>query len=70
MLGRTQFVGLKFGIFGGFGWVRSSILVDEPGFRRVRISVFPDLGLGLAHFWSNRFKVQAFWRGLKFGFGG
>ena len=32
VLGQTQFVGSKFGIFGGFGWVHSSILVDGPGF--------------------------------------
>ena len=63
MLGRIQFVGSKFGIFGGFGWVRSLILVDEPGFRRVQSSVFLDLGLGSAHFWPNRFEVRAFWRG-------
>ena len=36
VLGRTQFVGSKFGIFGGFEWVRSSIMVDKPGFRRVQ----------------------------------
>ena len=53
-------MGSKFGIFGGFGWVRSSVLVDEPGFGRVRSSVFPDLGLGLAGFWPNRFEVWAF----------
>ena len=33
--GRTQFVGSEFGIFGGFGWVHSSVLVGEPGFRSV-----------------------------------
>ena len=52
-----------FGIFGGFGWVRSSVLVDKPGFERVQSSVFPDLGLGLAFFWSNMFEVLVFWRG-------
>ena len=57
-------MGLKFGIFGGFKWVHSSISVDEPGFGRVQSLVFPDLGLGLAHFWLNRFKVWDFWRGL------
>ena len=50
MLGRTQFVGSEFGIFGGFGWVRSSVLVGEPGFGRVLSLFFLDLGLGLAHF--------------------
>ena len=44
------FVGLEFGIFGGFGWVHSSVLVDEPGFGRVRSLIFPDLGLSSAHF--------------------
>ena len=35
-----------FGIFRGFGWVHSSILVDEHDeFGRVRSSVFPHLGL-------------------------
>ena len=60
MLGQTQFVGSEFGIFGGFGRVHSSVLVDEPGFGRVRSSVFPNLGLGSAHFWLKRFEVQAF----------
>ena len=32
------FVGSEFGIFEGFGWVRSSDLVGEPGFGRVRSS--------------------------------
>ena len=53
-------MGLEFGIFGGFGRVHSSVLVDEPGFGRVRSSVFPDLGLGSACFWPNRFEVRAF----------
>ena len=38
VLGRTQFVGSEFGNFGGFEWVRSSILVGEPGFERVQSS--------------------------------
>ena len=53
-------MGSEFGIFGGFGWVHSSILVDEPGFGRVRSLVFPDLDLGSTHFWLNRFEVLAF----------
>ena len=60
VLSQTQFVGSEFGIFGGFGWVRSSVLVNEPGFGRVRSSVFPDFGLGSACFWPNRFEVRAF----------
>ena len=36
----------EFRIFGGFGWVHSSVLVDEPGFGRVSNLVSPDLGLG------------------------
>ena len=50
VLGRTQFVGSK------FGWVHNSILVDKPGFRRVRSPVFPNLGLGLGGF-----KVRFWW---------
>ena len=60
VLSQTQFVGSEFGIFGGFEWVLSLILVDNPGFGRVQSSVFPDLGLGSAHFWPNRFEVQVF----------
>ena len=45
-----------------------SILVDKPGFGRVQILVFPELGLGLACFRPKRFKVQAFWRGFKVQF--
>ena len=55
----------EFRIFGGFRRVCSSVLVDEHGFERVRSSVFPDLGLGLACFWPNMFKVWAPWRGSK-----
>ena len=64
VLDQTQFIVSEFGIFGGFGWDRSSVLVGKPGFRRVWSSVFPDLGLSLACFWQNRFKVHAIWRGL------
>ena len=31
--------------------------------------VFQDLDLGSAHFWLNRFEIQAFWKCLEFGFG-
>ena len=51
------------GFLEGFGWVHSLVLVDEPGFEKAQSSVFPDLGLGLACFWLNRFKLQDFWRG-------
>jgi hypothetical protein len=51
--------------FWRFRWVRSSILVDEPGFGMVRSSVFPDLGLG------SKFRLFGGVReGSKFGFGG
>ena len=63
MLGQIQLVGSKFGIFGGFGWVRSSALVDEPGFGKVRSSGLLDLRLDSAHFRLNKFEVQAFWWG-------
>ena len=52
VLGWTQFVGLEFGIFGGFGWVHSLVLVGEPGFRRVQSS---DLGFGKPNFWLTWF---------------
>ena len=63
MLGQTQFGGSKFGIFGGFGLVRSSSLVDKPGFGRVQSLGFLDFSMGSAHFRLNRFEVRAFWRG-------
>ena len=65
VLVQTQFVGSMFSIFGEFGRVCSLILADKPGFERVQTSVFPDLGLGSAHFWHNKFKVWVFWRGSK-----
>ena len=58
-------MGSEFGIFGGFRWVHSSVLVDAPGFGRVRSPIIMDLGLGLASFWPNRFEVRALWRGSK-----
>ena len=48
VLGRTQFKGLQFGIFGWYWRVHSSVLIDEPGFGKVRSSVFPDYGPGQA----------------------
>ena len=38
MFNVVGFVGSEFRIFGGFGWVRSSVLVGKPGFGRVRSS--------------------------------
>ena len=35
VLGQIQFAGSEFWIFGGFGWVCSSILVGKPRFERV-----------------------------------
>ena len=53
--------GFEVSDFRKFRWLRnSSVLGDEPGFGRIQSSVFPDLGLGLAHFWSNRFKFGLF----------
>ena len=49
-----------------FWRVCSSILVDlVPGFGRNLGLLILDLGLGLAHSWSNRLEVRDFWRGLK-----
>ena len=54
-----------FGIFGGICRVCCLVVEDEPElFGKVRSSVFPDLGLGSAHFSSNRFEVRTFWKGL------
>ena len=62
-IGSNPVHGFEIRDFGGFGWVHSLVLVDDSGFRMVRSSVFPDLGLGSAHFWPKRFEIQAFWRG-------
>ena len=46
-----------FRIFGEFGWVHSSVLVDKPGFRRVRLV-----------FWIwTWFRPISGWTGSKFG---
>ena len=69
-VGSNPVRGFEVWIFGGFGWVRSSSLVDEPGFERVRSSGFLDLSLDSAHLWLNRFEVRAFGgvqMGSKFG---
>ena len=50
VLGQIQFAGSEFWIFGGFGWVCSSILVGKPRFERVWIK-----------FGSNQFEVRYFW---------
>ena len=45
------------GFLGEFGLVRSSIMVDEFGFGRIQSLLFPNLGLGSARFWLNRFEI-------------
>ena len=65
-----EFVGLKFGIFGGFGWVHNSILVDESGFEWVRSLVFPDFGLFLTEQVGTLGFFEGIRKGSKFGFGG
>ena len=66
-------MGSKFGIFRGFGWVCSSILVDEPGFTRVRKFDVSRFGPGSGPFLAEHvrssgflegFKVQFWWRNL------
>ena len=42
---RIQFVGSELWIFGGFGWVHNSVLVEKSGFGRVWSLVFMDLDL-------------------------
>ena len=69
MLGRTQFVSSWFRIFRGFGWVHNLVLVDGPGFGMVQLSVFPDLGLGLAHFWLLKGSQFGLFEGSKYNFG-
>ena len=60
-------MGSEFRIFGGVErlLVLTLVLVDEPGFRRVRSSVFPYLDLGLSHFLPNIFLSSGFLDGFK-----
>ena len=58
-------MGLKFGIFEGFRWVRSSIFVDKPGFRNVENSVFPDLGPGFGPFLAKHVQSSIFLEGFE-----
>ena len=63
---RTQFMGTKFGIFGGFGyttWICNPILLDETGFGKSQ--VFLDLGcfeivqrFGQRNIGQNSFEVR------------
>ena len=72
MLGQTQVIGSKFGIFGVFRWVHSLILVKKTGFSRVRSSVLMDLGQGLVRFLADQVQSSGFleWfqKRLMFGF--
>ena len=46
-------------------WIRTfGTKFGLGGPTQFRSLVFPDLGLGLARFWLNKFKVWAFWMGL------
>ena len=40
MLGQTLFESLTFGNFGGFKWIRGSVLEENVGFKMVQSSVF------------------------------
>ena len=62
VMGQTQFVCSEFGIFVGFMWVRSSVLLDEPGLGRVQSLGFSDFGLDSAFSRLNRFEVRFWWR--------
>ena len=41
------------------------VRVDEPGFRRVRSLVFPNLVLDLTYIWPNKFEVRTICRDSK-----
>ena len=56
---QTQLMGLEFGIFGGFWWVRSSVLVDKPS------SVFPYLGLDFGPFLDEQVRSSGFLEGFE-----
>ena len=53
----------KFGIFGGFEFVRCSNLDEHVRLRTVVSLIFPDLGLCTAHFRPN-YEVQKFGNSL------
>ena len=55
------FVGSEFWIFGGFGWVRSSVLVDKLGFGRVRSSTSRVRSSSKFKVFSKMFIVVGFW---------
>ena len=71
VLGRTQFVGSEFGIFRGFGWVRSLVLVGEPGFGRVQSSTSRVRSSSKFKDFSKMFNILVGFVGSEFGiFGG
>ena len=63
-----------FGIFGRFGWVRSSVLVVKPVIGRVRSLVFPHFGPRFSLFLAEHVSKFRFFgwvrKSSKFGFGG
>ena len=60
VLGRTQFVGLKFRIFRGFGWVHISILVGEPWFEGGLKFGFSGFGPGFGLFLIQQVRSSGF----------
>ena len=58
VLGQTQFMGSNFGLFGGF--VHSSILVNEPGFRKGLKFSFSIFRLGFGPFLAEQVQSLGF----------
>ena len=59
-----KFVGSEFGILEGLGGFTIRFWYTNLVLEGFSCSVFPDLGLSLAHFLPNRIEVRDFWRGL------
>ena len=53
-----------FGVWN-FWRVRSLVLVDEPGFRRVRSLVFPNFGPGFGSFLAEQVRNSGFLEGFE-----
>ena len=66
--GRSQFVDSKFEIYGGFGYVRSSILVDKPGVQKGSKFGFSRFGSGFRLFLARQVQSSGFLKGFEVQF--
>ena len=64
-VGPNPICGSEVGIFGGFYWVHSSVLIGKPEFRKVRSSFFSRFGPGFGSFFDKHVQSSGYLEGFK-----